>query len=107
MLLASINLNKRLGADGARARFAAWLRVHDVAVIVAQEPYKPADRRPPLLPGYVFAGGDGYLATWVREDIAAPAVSAPTSWAQRVELGWLTAGSPRRLHQRGAHYPAR
>ncbi|MFE5771381.1 methyltransferase domain-containing protein [Streptomyces sp. NPDC056485] len=90
MLLASINLNKRLGADGARARFAAWLRAHDVAVIVAQEPYKPADRRPPLLPGYVFAGGDGHLATWVREDIAAPAVSAPTGWAQRLELGWLT-----------------
>ncbi|MFF3432358.1 methyltransferase domain-containing protein [Streptomyces sp. NPDC002602] len=90
MLLASINLNKRLGADGARARFAAWLRGHDVAVIVAQEPYKPADRHPPLLPGYVFAGGDGHLATWVREDIATPAVSAPTSWAQRVELGWLT-----------------
>lgn len=93
MLLASINLNKRLGADGpdgARARFAAWLRAHDVAVIVAQEPYKPADRRPPLLHGYVFAGGDGHLATWVREDITAPAVSAPTAWAQRVELGWLT-----------------
>ncbi|WP_329447860.1 methyltransferase domain-containing protein [Streptomyces sp. NBC_01426] len=90
MLLASINLNKRLGADSARARFAAWLRRHDVAVIVAQEPYKPADRRPPLLPGYVFAGGDGHLATWVREDVATPAVSAPTSWAQRVELGWLT-----------------
>ncbi|MFD3553871.1 methyltransferase domain-containing protein [Streptomyces goshikiensis] len=93
MLLASINLNKRLGADGpdgARARFAAWLRAHDVAVIVAQEPYKPADRRPPLLQGYVFAGGDGHLATWVREDVAAPAVSAPTAWAQRVELGWLT-----------------
>ncbi|MFF0220075.1 methyltransferase domain-containing protein [Streptomyces vinaceus] len=90
MLLASINLDKRLGADGPRARFAAWLRAHDVAVIVAQEPYKPADRRPPLLPGYVFAGGDGHLATWVREDIATPAVSAPTGWAQRVELGWLT-----------------
>lgn len=90
MLLLSINLNKRLGADGARARFAAWLRTHDVAVIVAQEPYKPADRRPPLLPGYVLAGGNGHLATWVREDIATPTVSAPTGWAQRVELGWLT-----------------
>ncbi|MGW1641477.1 methyltransferase domain-containing protein [Streptomyces lavendulae] len=90
MLLVSINLNKRLGANGPRARFAAWLRTHDVAVIVAQEPYKPADRRPPLLPGYVFAGGDGHLATWVREDIATPAVSTPTAWAQRVELGWLT-----------------
>ncbi|MFF3087619.1 methyltransferase domain-containing protein [Streptomyces nojiriensis] len=90
MLLASINLNKRLGADGARARFAAWLRAHDIAVIVAQEAYKPADRRPPLVHGYVFAGGDGHLATWVREDIATPTVSAPTAWAQRVELGWLT-----------------
>ncbi|MEU9254481.1 methyltransferase domain-containing protein [Streptomyces sp. NPDC048270] len=90
MLLASINLNKRLGADGARAHFAAWLRAHDVAVIVAQEPYKPADRRPPLLPGYVFAGGDGHLAAWVREDVATPDVSAPTPWARRIELGWLT-----------------
>lgn len=90
MLLASINLNKRLGADGARARFAAWLRSHDVAVVVAQEPYKPADRRPPVLPGYVFAGGDGHLAAWVREDVRAPAVSAPADWAQRLELGWLT-----------------
>ncbi|MFD3680055.1 methyltransferase domain-containing protein [Streptomyces sp. NPDC058613] len=90
MLLASINLNKRLGADGARSKFAAWLRTHDVGVIVAQEPYKPADRRPPLLPGYVCAGGDGHLAAWVREDIATPPVSAPATWAQRIELGWLT-----------------
>ncbi|MFD8258742.1 endonuclease/exonuclease/phosphatase family protein [Streptomyces griseoluteus] len=90
MMFASINLNKRLGADGARARFAARLRSRDVAVVVSQEPYKPADRRPPVLPGYVFAGGDGRLAAWVREDIRVPVVSAPADWAQRLELGWLT-----------------
>ncbi|RSS76751.1 methyltransferase domain-containing protein [Streptomyces sp. WAC06614] len=90
MLLASINLNKRMGADSARARLAAWLRFCDVAVVVAQEPYKPADRRPPALPGYVFAGGDGHLAAWVREDVRVPVVSAPTDWAQRLELGWLS-----------------
>ncbi|MFF9479559.1 methyltransferase domain-containing protein [Streptomyces sp. NPDC014733] len=89
MLLASVNLDKRLGAVGARSRFAAWLRTRGVRALLAQEPYKPADRTPPALDGFTFAGGDGHLATWVREDLATPAVSSPGAWVQRIELEWL------------------
>lgn len=89
MLLASVNLNKRLGADDARSRLVTWLREHRVHVVLTQEPFKPADRTPPVIAGFTFAGGDGHLATWIREDRAAPAVSCPRPWAQRIELDWL------------------
>lgn len=89
MLLASVNLNKRLGASGARSRMASWLREHRVKVVLAQEPFKPADRTPPVLPGFTFAGGDGHLAAWIGEELTAPAVSLPRPWVQRIELDWL------------------
>ncbi|MFG2645994.1 endonuclease/exonuclease/phosphatase family protein [Streptomyces sp. NPDC048370] len=89
VLLASVNLNKRLGASGARANLAAWLREHGVKIVLAQEPFKPADRTPPTLGGFACAGGDGHLAAWVSEDLAPPAVSSPAPWVQRVELEWL------------------
>jgi hypothetical protein len=90
MLMASINLNKRLGSDGARAELAAWLRARNAEVLLAQEPFRPADRTPPVLPGFVFAGGDGRLATWISEDLTSPATVSPNGWVQRVELEWLT-----------------
>lgn len=89
MMLASVNLNKRLGATAARANCAAWLRARGVGVVFAQEPFKPADRTPPTLAGFTFVGGDGHLATWVGEDLATPHVSSPRPWAQRIELDWL------------------
>ncbi|MEU3297520.1 methyltransferase domain-containing protein [Streptomyces longwoodensis] len=89
MLLASVNLNKRLGAAGARSNLAAWLREHGVQAVLAQEPFKPADRTPPTLGGFTFAGGNGHLATWIREDFAPPPVSSLNTWVQRLELQWL------------------
>lgn len=89
MLLASINLNKRLGADGARSRFASWLRARRVGVVLAQEPFKPVDRTPPELPGFVLVGGDGRMAAWVDENVVPPHVSSLEPWAQRIELEWL------------------
>ncbi|WP_405806449.1 methyltransferase domain-containing protein [Streptomyces sp. NBC_00210] len=89
MLLASVNLNKRLGVVGARSNLAAWLREHGVKAVLAQEPFKPADRTPPVLRGFSFGGGDGHLAVWISEDLATPAVSSPQKWVQRIELEWL------------------
>ncbi|MFC9595810.1 methyltransferase domain-containing protein [Streptomyces sp. NPDC056944] len=89
MLLASVNLNKRLGAAGARSNLAAWLREHGVKAVLAQEPFKPADRTPPVLGGFTFAGGDGHLAVWISEDLAPPTVSSPHTWVQRIDLEWL------------------
>ncbi|SDH35983.1 Endonuclease/Exonuclease/phosphatase family protein [Sinosporangium album] len=89
MLLASVNLNKRLGAAGARSNLAAWLREHGIKAVLAREPFKPADRTPPLLSGFTFAGGDGRLAAWTSEDLAPPAVSSPKTWVQRIELEWM------------------
>ncbi|MFJ2060620.1 methyltransferase domain-containing protein [Streptomyces sp. NPDC087908] len=89
MLLASVNLNKRLGAAGARSNLAAWLREHGVKAVLAQEPYKPAGRTPPVLGGFTFAGGDGNLAVWISEDLAPPTVSSPHTWVQRIDLEWL------------------
>lgn len=88
-MLASVNLNKRLGASGARSNLAAWLRGHGVKALLAQEPFKPADRTPPVLGGFTFAGGDGHLAVWISEDLAPPAVSSLRQWIQRIELEWL------------------
>ncbi|MFF9171775.1 MULTISPECIES: methyltransferase domain-containing protein [unclassified Streptomyces] len=89
MLLASVNLNKRLGATGARSNLGAWLREQGVKILLAQEPFKPADRTPPTLTGFALASGDGHLAAWISEDLARPAVSTPAPWMQRIELEWL------------------
>lgn len=89
MLLASVNLNKRLGSAGAGSNLAAWLRENGVKIVLAQEPFNPAERTPPTLAGFTFAGGDGQLATWVSEGLAPPSVSSPAPWVQRVELEWL------------------
>ncbi|QHC30713.1 methyltransferase domain-containing protein [Streptomyces sp. HF10] len=89
MLLASVNLNKRLGSSGARSELGAWLREHGVKAVLAQEPFKPADRLPPVLAGFTFAGGDGHLALWTSEDLIPPPVSSPDTWVQRIELEWL------------------
>ncbi|MER5532551.1 methyltransferase domain-containing protein [Streptomyces mirabilis] len=89
MLLASVNLNKRLGATSARSRLASWLREHRVHAMLAQEPFKPVDRTPPVLPGFTFAGGDGHLAAWISENLAPPQVTSPKPWLLRTELDWL------------------
>lgn len=87
--LASINLNKRLGSPAARAKLTAWLHHHHVDVLVAQEPWKPANRTAINLAGYRPAGGDGDLFCWSVERFTIPPVSRPDSFAQRLELGWL------------------
>ncbi|MCX4663723.1 methyltransferase domain-containing protein [Streptomyces uncialis] len=89
MLLASVNLNKRLGTSGARSGLATWLHAHGVEAVVAQEPFIPVDRTPPALDGFTFAGGDGHLAVWISEGLAPPPVSSPRQWVQRIELEWL------------------
>ncbi|MFD5747012.1 methyltransferase domain-containing protein [Streptomyces sp. NPDC127033] len=89
VLLASVNLNKRLGTAGARSDLSAWLREHGVSAVLTQEPFKPADRMPPALGGFTFAGGDGRLAAWTSEDLVPPAVSTPRTWVQRIEMEWL------------------
>ncbi|MGW8356518.1 methyltransferase domain-containing protein [Streptomyces wedmorensis] len=90
MLLASVNLNKRLGAAEARSNLAVWLRAHRIKILLAQEPFKPADRTPPVIGGFTFAGGNGGLAAWISEDLLRPQVASPRPWVQRIQLEWLT-----------------
>jgi len=89
MRLASVNLNKRLGNPAVRARLARWLHDHRVDVLIAQEPWKPADRDPLTLAGYQRAGGDSRLFTWIAERWENPSSSRPRDFAQRIELSWL------------------
>jgi Methyltransferase domain len=87
--LASINLNKRLGNPAARAKLTVWLHDHRVDVLVAQEPWKPVDRMPIDLAGFRPLGGDGDLFCWIAERYAAPPVTRPDRFVQRLELAWL------------------
>jgi SAM-dependent methyltransferase len=87
--LASINLNKRLGNPAARARLTLWLQQHRVDVLLAQESWKPVNRPPIDLAGFTPGGGDGNLFCWIAERFAAPPVSRPESFVQRLEMAWL------------------
>ncbi len=89
MRLASVNLNKRLGNPVACARLAAWLEQQHVDVLVAQEAWKPADRRPGSLEGFQMIGGDDRLCAWIARPWMRPQVSRPADAVQRVELSWL------------------
>ncbi len=87
--LASINLNKRLGNPSASARLAVWLHRHRVDVLVAQEPWKPVDRPPVDAAGFRPVGGDGNVFCWIADRFAAPPISRPDRFVQRLELAWL------------------
>jgi hypothetical protein len=87
--LASINLNKRLGNPTVRARLAGWLQDKRVDVLVAQEPWKPANRDPLTIAGFRQVGGDSRLHAWIAERWEPPSLSRPRDFAQRIELSWL------------------
>lgn len=89
MLLASLNLNKRLRTTVARARLAAWLRERDVDVLAAQEPWKAGDDATVTLDGYHHCGGDSRLSAWVHERWTPVAVTRAAVFLQRIELDWL------------------
>ncbi|MGH8909907.1 MAG: hypothetical protein ACRD0K_26280, partial [Egibacteraceae bacterium] len=61
MRLASVNLSRRLGNPAACARLTAWLARQRVDVLVAQEPWRPADREAVPIEGFQTIGGDGRL----------------------------------------------
>jgi hypothetical protein len=87
--LASINLNKRLGNPAVRSRLVHWLQDRRIDVLITQEPWKPPNRVPVILPGFCPAGGDGRLFAWVAEHWENPSSSCPGEFIQRIELGWL------------------
>ncbi len=89
MRLTSINMNKRLGNPAARTRLAEWLQGQGIDVLIAQEPWKPADRDPLPIAGFRSAGGDGQLFAWIADRWENPSSSRPSSFAQRIELSWL------------------
>lgn len=89
MRVASLNLNKRAGNDSARFRLQAWLREHAIDVLLAQEPWKPADRPRVELEGYRAVGGDHRLFVWTVAGLRGVSQQPLAGFAQRVECEWL------------------
>ncbi len=58
-------------------------------MLVAQEPWKPANREPLPLEGFRTVGGDSRLFTWIGERRTLPPASRLEDVTQRIELGWL------------------
>ncbi|GLY02154.1 hypothetical protein Acsp01_25330 [Actinoplanes sp. NBRC 101535] len=89
MLLASVNINKRLGNPIVRAALTSWLRLNRIDVLLAQEPWKPVDREPVDLADFRAAGGDGRLYAWIGRQWSVPSCDSPEPFVQRVELEWM------------------
>jgi endonuclease/exonuclease/phosphatase (EEP) superfamily protein YafD len=89
MIVASVNANKRLGAEAARARFRSWLERHGVTLALVQEAWRVGASVAPRLPGMKLLGGDHALAVWVREAAGRLVVERPAGWWQTVLAGEL------------------
>jgi hypothetical protein len=84
MIVASLNAKKRLGAEGARARFRSWLERRGVTLVLVQEAWRVGAPAPPRLPGMKLLGGDHELAVWVREGAGRLVLERPAEWWQTV-----------------------
>ncbi len=89
MRVASVNLNKRIGGTTARNRLLRWLAGNDIALLLAQEPWRPAGRAPVHLDGYCAIGGTDSVFAWIHERFKAPASRQLAPHWQRIELGYL------------------
>ena len=89
MRVASVNLNKRIGSAAARNRLVQWLTRNDVALLLAQEPWRPPGREPVQLGGLRAVGGSDKVFAWIHERFEAPTCHQLAPHWQRVELGYL------------------
>jgi hypothetical protein len=89
MRVASMNLNKRIGGTTARNRLVQWLARNNIALLLAQEPWRPPGRQPVQLDGFCAVGGTDRVFAWVHERFEAPACRQLAPHWQRLELGYL------------------
>jgi Methyltransferase domain len=89
MLVASLNLNKRIGGATARSRLLQWLDRNDIDLLLAQEPWRPPGRARLHLDGLCAVGGTDRAFAWVREHLQAPPCRQVAPHWQRLELGYL------------------
>jgi hypothetical protein len=87
--VASLNLNKRIGGATARNRLQQWLDRNDIALLLAQEPWRPAGRAPVHLDGFRAVGGTDRVFAWMRERFETPLCRQHAPYWQRLELGYL------------------
>ncbi len=67
MRIISANLNQRLGNGMARARFESWLMVQAPDLLLAQEPFKPANQTRPDITGYRLISTTPLVSCWLAE----------------------------------------
>jgi exonuclease III len=74
MRIVSVNLNQRLGNSAARSRFKEWLSTQRPHLLVAQEPFKPAQLERPALDGYRLISTSSLISAWIADDLEWPTV---------------------------------
>jgi hypothetical protein len=87
--VASVNLNKRVGAAGARTLLVQWLAHNDIGLLLAQEPWRPPGRDAVQLDGFCPIGGTDKVFAWVQERFEAPSYQQLAPHWQRLELGYV------------------
>lgn len=74
MIVASVNLNQRLGNPRWRQKVNEWLRAHSPALFVSQEPFKPDTSERPSLDGYRLLMTSPQISSWVAVPHCSPTV---------------------------------
>jgi SAM-dependent methyltransferase len=87
--VAAVNLNKRSGSATARSRLTQWLTRNGIALLLAQEPWRPPGREPVHLDGYRAVGGTDKVFAWAHQRLHPPACQQLAPHWQRLELGYL------------------
>ncbi|MGQ7871528.1 methyltransferase domain-containing protein [Bacillus sp. 1A] len=89
MIIASINLNKRLQNNNIRIKIEEWLYQNNIDVAVFQEPYKHIDQDPPELAGYHNVGGNHNVCCYIKDIYELPNQRLITDYFQYIKINNL------------------
>lgn len=89
MIIASVNMNKRMGNEQSLRCLQSWLNKQDVDVVCFQEPWARNKRAIIPLQSYVPVGGNDSVFAFSRDGIVPPKVELLSHFAQRLTIDYL------------------
>lgn len=90
MIVASLNINKRLGNEKSKIRFVSWLSNNKIDMILAQEPWKKFNESIINIPGYRYVGGNSRVCSWIRNGLNIDDVLMGDIFFQVIKIDYLT-----------------
>ncbi len=89
MLIASVNLNKRLGNLKSRNKAHNWMLSGDFGIVVAQEPWRKSSDFNGMFDEFKPIGGNEKVFAWIDSNYEIPSQKLIKEYLQRIELDYV------------------